>query len=152
MLTAWRDSCLSSRKNMFNTGGQFMRTLELNEGYLASWHQTLVAIRERHFAKRLIKRLLRSYRVVNSRSLELAGKQLYREVLLHTKHIDPSSVDHILWQAENSVDDWTAPGREGLGFRELVHFLIHTKYDDRGRNGSIVSFASLVNTLVPAHL
>ena len=123
-----------------------------NEGPLESLHTRFRAMRERRYAKRQIKCLLNSYRKVNKGAVDLSGKPLYREVLLHARKADPERVDRILWQAESSVDDWTAPGREGLGFREVVHFLIHAQFKDNGRKGSIVSFGSMVNALVPGHL
>lgn len=121
-------------------------------GLLSSWYKIIRVLEEKRFAKRLIKHLLESYSVVNVEKDGLSGKSLYREVLLHTQQVDPSNVDQLLWQAEGSVDDWTAPGREGLGFREVVHFLIMVQYKDTGQNGSVVSFRRMVNSLVPAHL
>lgn len=121
-------------------------------GFLSSWSQIFVVIRERRFAKRLIKHLLESYSAVNLGKDGLSGKPLYRKVLLHTQQVDPSHVDRILWQAEGSVDEWTAPGREELGFREVVHFLIMLQFNDSGHQGSVISFRRMVNSLVPAHL
>ena len=126
-----------------------MATQVFNNGLLESWYTSFVVMTERQYAKRWIKRLLKSYRAVERKGLDLTGKHLYREVLLHTRQVEPSRVDHILWQAEKSVDGWTAPGRDDLGFRELVHFMLHSRYR---RKGSVISFSGLVNSLVPAHL
>lgn len=129
-----------------------MVTNTFNAGLLSSWQRMFLVIKEKHFAKRLIKHLLKSYSAVNVNNLELSGKSLYREVLLHSQQVDPSLVDQILQQAESSIDDWTAPGRNGLGFREVVHFFVLKQYRDTGREGSVVSFGGIVNSLIPAHL
>ena len=110
------------------------------------------AIIEKRFAKRMIRHLLDAYHNVTSDDLELSGRSLYREVLLQTQVVEPDSVDQILGMAEDSVDAWTSPGRESLGFREVVHYLVLAKYRDTGRDGSVVSFGGIVNSLVPAHL
>lgn len=95
---------------------------------------------------------MRSYAAVSVEKLELSGKALYREVLLHTQQVEPSHVDQILQQAEDSIDDWTAPGRKGLGFREVVHFFVIAKHIEAGHKGTVVSFGKIVNTLIPANL
>ena len=97
-----------------------------NAGLLSSWLRIFLAFKEKRFAKRLIKSLLEPYSTVSMEKLELSGKSLYREVLLHTQQADCSSVEPILRQAESSVDRWTAPGRDGPGFREVVHFFVLT--------------------------
>lgn len=129
-----------------------MHTYTSNAGILSSVHKMLLTFNEKRFAKRLIKRLLKSYSAVNVENLGLSGITLYREVLLHSQQVDPTHVDQILRQAERSVDNWTAPGRDGLGFREVVHFFVLEQYRDTGRQGSVVSFGGIVNSLIPAHL
>jgi|GEM_PF-1254960 len=111
-----------------------------------------LAIKERRLAKRVTRRLFKSYSAVNVEKLDLSGKALYREVLLHTQQVDPSRVDEILQQAEDSVDEWTAPGRSGLGFREVVHFFVMLQHNEAGHKGSVVSFGEIVDALIPAHL
>jgi hypothetical protein len=119
---------------------------------LSFWHNFILTIKERHFAKRIIKHLLKSYAAVSVEKLDLSGKALYREVLLHAQQVEPSRVDQILQQAEESVDEWTAPGRSGLGFREVVHFFVMLKHIEAGHKGAVVSFGEIVDTLIPAHL
>jgi hypothetical protein len=111
-----------------------------------------VSVKERWFARRLVKRLLESYAAVHASRPELAGVELYREVLLHSGAVDPAGVDRWLDDAEESVDEWTAPGRTGLGLREVAHFLVVSRYRDEGRPGAIVSFRAIVNALVAEHL
>lgn len=120
-------------------------------GSLSFWHNILLTIKEKRFAKRVTKRLLRSYAAVSVEQLELSGKALYREVLLHTQQVEPSRVDQILQQAEDSIDEWTAPGRSGLGFREVAHFFVMLKHNEAGNKGTVVSFGEIVDTLIPAH-
>jgi hypothetical protein len=112
----------------------------------------LLAIKEEWFAKRAIKRLLKAHSAVSAEKPSLAGIDLYREILLHTRQVSPQQLDQILEGAEDSVDEWTAPGREGLGFREVVHFFVMSQYQAAGRMGATISFRELVNSLVPADL
>ena len=111
-----------------------------------------LAFKEKRFAKRLIRLLLQKYSAVSAENPGLSGKALYREVLLRTQRIDPSLVDRMLQQAESSVDQWTASGRDGLGFREVAHFFTLAQYRATGHKGTIVSFEQLVNSRIPADL
>jgi len=111
-----------------------------------------LAFKEKRFAKRVIKRLLEAYSAVSADNPDLSDKALYREVLLHTKQVELSHVDQMLQQAEDSIDQWTASGRDGLGFREIAHFFVLTQYQATGRKGTVVSFEQIVNSLIPAEL
>lgn len=111
-----------------------------------------LAFKEKRFAKRVIKHLLETYSTVSAENPGLSGKALYREVLLHAHQIDPLLVDQILQQAEDSIDQWTASGRDALGFREVVHFFALTQYQATGHQGTVVSFEQIVNSLIPANL
>ena len=111
-----------------------------------------LAIKEKRFAKRMVKHLLKSHSVVSAKRPDLSGKALYREVLLHSQQVDLSHVDEFLRQAEDSVDLWTAGAKEGLGFREIVHNLVLTEYLKAGNSGSIVSFKDIAYSMVPANL
>lgn len=107
---------------------------------------------ERRFAKRAVKRLLNLHSLVSAKNHGLSGIALYREILLHSQQIDPSRVERILRQAEDSVDEWTSPGRDGLGFREVVHFFVMSQYRETGQVGTVVSFRDIVDSLVPGDL
>ncbi|HVY63735.1 MAG TPA: hypothetical protein VHH11_02850 [Gammaproteobacteria bacterium] len=50
------------------------------------------------------------------------------------------------------MDEWTAPGRHGLGLREVARFLVMSRYRDKGKAGGIVSFGAIVNELIPENL
>ena len=111
-----------------------------------------LAVKEKRFAKRVIKRLLEAYSAVSADNPDLSDKALYREVLLHTQQVDPLRVDQLLLQAEDSIDEWTAPGRDELGFREIAHFFVLTQYQATGHKGTVVSFGEIVDSLIPAEL
>jgi hypothetical protein len=82
----------------------------------------------------------------------LSGKSLYREILLHTDLVDPSNVDEILWQAEDSIDEWTTHSIKGLGFRQVAHFVVLSRYRAAGNLGTVVSFKEIVYSMIPADL
>lgn len=111
-----------------------------------------LAFKEKRFAKRIIQHLLQKYSAVSAENPDLSGKPLYREVLLRTQLIDPSLVDRMLQQAEDSIDQWTAGGRDGLGFREVAHFFALNQYLANGHRGTVVSFEQIVNSQIPANL
>jgi len=111
-----------------------------------------LAFREKRFARRVIKRLLKSYSIISAEKPDLSGDALYREVLLHTQLVDPSNVDQALWEAEDSVDDWTTHAGGVLAFRQVAHFVVMSQFRAAGHAGSVVSFKKVVYSLVPADL
>ena len=120
--------------------------------FLPLWDWMFLKIKEKRFARHVIKRLLESHSVVSAEKPDLSDKALYREVLLHTQQVDPSRVDEILRQAEDSIDQWTATGRSVLGLREVAHFCVMLLHLEAGYKGAVVSFGEIVNTMIPAHL
>jgi len=111
-----------------------------------------LAFREKRFAKRIVRQLLKSYSAVSAKNPTLSGEPLYKEVLLHSNLVDPSQVDEILWQAEDSVDEWTTNSSKGLGFRQVAHFVVYSQYLAVGNSGTVVSFKDIVYSLVPAEM
>ncbi|MCK5326097.1 MAG: hypothetical protein KAJ57_08810 [Woeseiaceae bacterium] len=111
-----------------------------------------LAIKEKRFAKRVVKRLLKSHSIISAEKTALSGEALYREVLLHSQLVDPSLVDQVLWQAEDSVDEWTTHAEQELGFRQVVHFVVLSQYRAAGHTGTVVSFREIVYSLIPADL
>ena len=65
----------------------------------------LEPFRERLFASRLVKRLLKSPAAVRATKPALSGSELYREVLVHSGAVEPSQVNRWLADAEDSVDE-----------------------------------------------
>ena len=111
-----------------------------------------LAIRETRFAKRIVRQLLKSHSAVSAKNPGLSGEPLYREVLLHTKLVDSSRVDEILWQAEDSIDEWTTHSDKGLGFRQVAHFVVMSQNRAAGNVGAVVSFKDIVYSLISADL
>jgi hypothetical protein len=112
----------------------------------------LQEMKEKRLAKNVIRRALKSHSTVKSTNPGLSGTGLYKETLLHTQLVDPSAVDRMLDEAEDSVDEWTAPGRTGLGFREVVHFLVMAKMNEAGHKWALVSVGDIVNSMIPEDL
>ncbi len=111
-----------------------------------------LAMIETRFAKRVVRQLLKSHATIISKNPGLSGEPLYREVLIHTNLVDPSHVDEILWQAEDSIDEWTTHSKKELGFRELAHFVALSQYRAAGNVGTVVSFKEIVYSLIPADM
>jgi len=111
-----------------------------------------LAFRETRFAKRIVRQLLKSHSVISAENPDLSGESLYREVLLHTDLVDSSKVDEFLWQADDSVDEWTTHAKEGMGFRQVAHFVVSSQYRAAGNLGSVVSFKDIVYSMIPADL
>ncbi len=111
-----------------------------------------LALKEKRFARRKVRDLLHACSAVKEEHPDLAGPELYKAILLRTEQVDPMRIDEILAQAENSVDEWTAPGRTTMGFREVAHFFVTAQYIDGGRPGAVVSFRDIVDELIPADL
>jgi hypothetical protein len=109
-------------------------------------------MKEKRFVKRVVKHLLKSHATISAERPDLAGLALYREVLLHTQLVDPELVDETLWQAEDSVDDWTTDSEQELGFRQVAHFVAMSQYWAAGNVGTVVSFRDIVYSLIPANL
>lgn len=114
--------------------------------------EILRAMKEKRFAKRTVKRLLNTRLATKTENPDLSGKALYKEVLLLTRQVDESRADQILRRAEESMDEWTAPGRNELGFREVVHCFILSQYLAAGHRGTVVSLREIVDVMVPAEI
>jgi len=112
----------------------------------------LLAMKERMFARRAVRRLLRAHSTISAARPDLSGKALYKEILLRTGKIDEANVDRILRRVEHSIDEWTAPGRTELQFREVVHYFVFSQYVAAGHRGSVVSFRAIVDALVPPNI
>lgn len=118
-------------------------------GWRPSW---LASLRARLFARRTLKHLLRSYEAVRARRPDLSGNALYGEVLVESGAVSADDIGRWLRDAEDSMDEWTAPGRDELRLREVAHFLVVWRYRKQGHVGAAVSFAAIVDAMIPAHL
>jgi len=110
------------------------------------------AMKERRFAKHVISQLLKSHAVISAENPDLSGVALYREVLLHADLVDPSDIDEIIWQADDSIDEWTAHSKTRLGLRQVAHFVALSQYRAAGNAGTVVSFKEIVYSLIPADM
>lgn len=108
-----------------------------------------LAFKEKQFAKRIIKGLLKSHLAVSNEKPGLSGNAFYREVLLHTKLVDSSDIDQLLWDAEDSIDEWTANATDALRLRQVAHFLIMSQHKESGHVGTVVSVKEIVYSLIP---
>ena len=115
-------------------------------------HFTKLEIKERLFARRCVRNLLKTHSIVSTARPDLSGRALYKEILLHTRLVDESGADTILREAEDSVDEWTAPGREQLGFREVAHYFVFSQYVASGHEGTVVSVRVIIDEMVPADI
>ena len=50
------------------------------------------------------------------------------------------------------MDEWTAPGRNEMGFREVVHYFVLSQYLVAGHRGTVVSLKDIVDVMVPADI
>jgi hypothetical protein len=111
-----------------------------------------LAFQQKRYAKRLVRQLLKSYAIVSNEDPALAGEHLYREVLLRSKLVDAAQVDEVLWQADDSIDEWTTHANTELGFRAVVHFVLLSHFQSGDDLGPVVSFKNIVYSLVAADL
>jgi hypothetical protein len=112
----------------------------------------VTAIKEKSFARGIIRRLLRAHEAIRATEPLLTGDALYREVLRRAELVEPNRVDELMRLAEDSVDEWTAPGRHGLRLRELAHYVVLERYRELGHAGSVVSFGEIVNSMIAPDL
>jgi hypothetical protein len=111
-----------------------------------------LAFKEKQFARRIIRRLLKASSVIRAANPGLSGEALYREILLHTELVDSSNVDQVLWQAEDSVDEWTTHADKVLALRQVAHFVVVSQHQAAGHAGSVISFKNIVYKMIPAEL
>jgi hypothetical protein len=111
-----------------------------------------LAYRQKQYAKRLVRQLLKSHAAIRARAPELTGASLYAEVLMHSRLVEPSRVGEMISQAEDSIDEWTTHKNKALGFREVVHFVLLSQFQGGSELGPVISFKNIVYSLVPADL
>jgi hypothetical protein len=109
-------------------------------------------IKQKRSAKRLIKHLMKLHSAVSAEQEDLSGTALYREILLRTQQLDGPGADEMLWQAEDSVDEWTDRSGHGLNFRQVVHFYVTAQQHEGSQPGIDFSLRKMVDALVPANL
>jgi len=88
-----------------------------------SW---LLAWRERRFAARCARELLKLHQGLSTRYPELKGKSLYRRVVAARLHDDDLAAEAVLQHAEQSFAIW--PVERALNFRDVVHYLAVSQF------------------------
>ena len=87
-----------------------------------------------------------------ARHAGLRGRDLYRQIVIARKRVDPDSADALLGQAEESYAMWPTP--RALTFRDVVHFIAVSEFlgshDDTPWIHENVRHE--VETLIPHHL
>jgi len=94
-----------------------------------SWRDVfsgLLPWRERRFARRIGRELLKLYRIVSASHPDLRGRRLYRTIVISHTRVDPESAEALLDQAEESFAAW--PTQRALKFRDVVHFIAVSEF------------------------
>jgi hypothetical protein len=106
-----------------------VRSLGLEDLYAISWRDVFsrpLPCRERRFARRISRELLKLYWIVSGDHPNLRGRSLYRTIVISRTRVDPESAEDVLDQAEESFAAW--PTRRTLKFRDVVHFIAVTEF------------------------
>jgi hypothetical protein len=82
--------------------------------------------RERRFARRIGRELLKLYWIVSASHPNLSGRGLYRTIVISRTRVDSESAEALLDQAEESFAAW--PTRRTLKFRDVVHFIAVSEF------------------------
>ena len=82
--------------------------------------------RERRFARRVSRELLKLYRIVSAAQPDLRGRDLYRRIIIARSQADPAAADTLIDQAEESFASWPVP-RE-VKFCDVVHFVVVSEF------------------------
>ncbi|TMH79878.1 MAG: YHS domain-containing protein [Betaproteobacteria bacterium] len=94
-----------------------------------AWRGLLAGLgpwRERRFARCVARELVELYRTVSARHPHLRGRDLYREIVIARKRIDPDSANALLDEAEESYATW--PILRALTFCDVVHFIAVSEF------------------------
>ena len=108
--------------------------------------------RERRFAGRHCRVLLRLHRRVARRHPGLRGPELYRHIVAARSGADPAAAQAVLQGAEESFARW--PVSRELSFRDVVHYLSVTEYFARHAGVRLMQadVKRVVDDSIPAHL
>jgi YHS domain-containing protein len=82
--------------------------------------------RERRFARRVSRELLKLYWIVSASHPDLKGRDLYRKIVIARTRADPEAAEALIDQAEESFATW--PARRTLMFCDVVHFLAVSEF------------------------
>ncbi len=82
--------------------------------------------RERRFARRVGRELLKLYRSTVAANPGLRGRELYRRIVIARLHTDQGSAETLIDQAEDSFAAW--PVRRAVNFCDVVHFIAVSEF------------------------
>lgn len=86
----------------------------------------LIPVAEKRYAKRASRSILDLYWQVRAAHPEMAGRELYAEVVATRAHTSPASARAILFRAEQSSAGWLTE-RE-LALRDVAAYLAFTEF------------------------
>jgi YHS domain-containing protein len=92
-------------------------------GLITSW---FLAWREGRHVSRTSRELLALYRSVSAVHPKLAGRELYKQVVMERNSCDSTAADAVLECAEESFSEW--PVRRELTLCDVVHYLTITEF------------------------
>jgi hypothetical protein len=112
----------------------------------------LSAWQERYYAKRASTEVLEAYQRVHTQRPELAGRALYRQVVMVRTGIDAKAADALLQSAEQSFAEW--PVQRELDFRDVAHYLVYDGYmrSFGSRHWTRRHIGHIVDSVIPAKL
>lgn len=110
---------------------------------------SLFAWREKRFAVRICKELLRLYRIVSAREPLLSGRPLYHEIVAAFNGGDHAHAAAVLTSAEQSFAIW--PVERPLRFADVVHYLAVSEFLANHKGGRWIhaSIKRIVAARVP---
>lgn len=117
----------------------------------------LLAWRERRFAERICRELLKLHALVSSRQPNLTGRDLYRQIVGvrigdDAAAVDAAAVDAVLDGAERSFAQW--PADRELRFCDIVNYLAATEFlaAHRGSRWIHADMKHIVASRIPREL
>lgn len=132
-----------------------LRSLGLEDWYGTRWRDFFsrpLPCRERRFARRIGRELLKLYWIVSACDPNLRGRGLYRTIVISRTRVDSESAEALLDQAEESFAAW--PTRRTLKFRDVVHFIAVSEFLASHSNSSWIhaDMRREVASQIPANL
>jgi hypothetical protein len=132
-----------------------LRSPGLGDLYGTGWRDIFsrpLPFRERRFARRIGRELLKLYWFVSASHPDLRGRDLYRTIVISRAQVDTESAEALLEQAEESFAAW--PTRRALKFRDVVHFIAVSEFLATHGNSSWIrtNMRREVASQIPARL
>ena len=112
----------------------------------------LLLVAELWFARRTSREILKWYKHTRREEPALAGRALYRRLLMRRSGIDQPAADRILRGAEQSFVDWKSD--RDLRLRDVALYCVFEEYvrDHKDRLGASARLERVVSWLIPHSL